>query len=168
MKDTSKIIFSIGIVVMALATVLVFVRPQGPQGAAAPANGAPANGVSADRLLHDFGTISMKNGIATTLFTINNLSGQPVSMERLYTSCMCTKAYLLIDGEREGPFGMPGHGIVPRVDRVLQPGAQAQIEVQYDPNAHGPAGVGRIQRTVTIESSGRELVTFSIKALVTP
>lgn len=81
---------------------------------------------------------------------------------------MCTNVFLLIDGEREGPFGMPGHGILRSVGRVLQPGAESTLEVQFDPNAHGPAGVGLIQRTVAIEGSGRELAAFSIKANVTP
>jgi hypothetical protein len=105
-----------------------------------------------DAPLFDFGTISMADGIVRHLFTIKNNGDQPLTIVRIYTSCMCTKATLIVDGERFGPFGMPGHGPLPLINRRLDAGKEAKVEVIFDPAAHGPAGVGRIERAIYIET----------------
>jgi hypothetical protein len=63
---------------------------------------------------------------------------------------------------------MPGHGSIPTFDQRLEPNQEASIEVEYDPNAHGPSGVGRIERSVIIEGRDGKLVTLNIIANVTP
>ena len=50
---------------------------------------------------------------------------------------------------------------------MMAVGEEATITVVFDPNAHGPAGVGLIQRTVTIENDGKP-IEFSFKVIVTP
>src|SRR3989344_7273376 len=57
----------------------------------------------------DFGTISMSKGDVEHIFKIKNTGASPVNLEKLYTSCMCTIAYLKIGEYDRGPFGMPGH-----------------------------------------------------------
>ena len=117
---------------------------------------------------YDFGTISMANGNVNKVFTVTNNSADPALIEKIYTSCMCTSAKLKIGDKNLGPFGMPGHGIVPKVNQTLDPSKSAQIEVIFDPNAHGPAGVGPIERVVFVEEKGRQPLELTIKAMVTP
>src|SRR3989338_1285615 len=45
---------------------------------------------------------------------------------------------------------------------------EATLEVVFDPAAHGPAGVGRIERVVYVEHSAGDLLEFQISAMVTP
>lgn len=116
----------------------------------------------------DFGSISMVAGTVRHQFKIKNEGPELVSISTLYTSCMCTRATLKVDDRALGPFGMPGHGPLPRLSESLGAGAEAEVEVEFDPAAHGPAGVGRIQRTVTIENSTGQALELGIAALVTP
>ena len=63
---------------------------------------------------------------------------------------------------------MPGHGAIPRINQTINPNEEAVVEVVFDPAAHGPAGVGRIGRTVVIENNSGAPVELSFIALVTP
>ncbi|MBI2466205.1 MAG: DUF1573 domain-containing protein [Candidatus Sungbacteria bacterium] len=117
---------------------------------------------------YDFGSISMANGNVSKIFTVSNSSPEPVTLEKIYTSCMCTQANLILSGQKFGPYGMPGHGLVPKVNRTLNAGETAEIEVVFDPNAHGPAGVGPIERIIFVEQKGRQPLELNIKAMVTP
>lgn len=67
-----------------------------------------------------------------------------------------------------GPFGMPGHGAIPTINEALEPGTEATIEVVFDPAAHGPAGVGKVNRVVTVETASGEALQLSFQATVTP
>lgn len=115
----------------------------------------------------DFGEISMAAGKVSHDFEITNGSSSTIAFEKLSTSCMCTNAYFTSDGEESGPFGMPGHGFVPRLNRELKAGEKGVVRVVFDPAAHGPAGVGPVNRLVWIES-GSNAKEFEIKAVVRP
>lgn len=126
--------------------------------------------LTAEETLYDFGTISMKNGNVSKIFRVANSSGRDVNLESITTSCMCTNAYILSpNGGRKGPFGMPGHGgMFPKANEIIKAGEIREIEVVYDPNAHGPAGIGRIDRFIwLVDESGNKL-ELEIKANVTP
>lgn len=125
-------------------------------------------GIVVDNKDHDFGTISMAEGVVTYKFKISNPTGQPVEFTKLYTSCMCTSATLTTSGKKYGPMGMPGHGSIPQFNAVLESSKEAEIEVAFDPAAHGPAGVGRIVRTVLLENKGQTILELEISAFVTP
>ena len=141
------------------------------------ANQADSSGVSlgkesalrATETLHDFSTISMKNGNVEKTFEIMNPTDGDITLASLTTSCMCTTAFIVKDGTRRGPFGMPGHGgPVPRANEVVPAGGKLGVAVVYDPNAHGPAGVGPIDRFIyLLDDAGGEL-ELEIKANVTP
>lgn len=122
----------------------------------------------ADTSNHDFGTISMAEGNVSHTFKITNNSEGTVVINKLYTSCMCTTAKLFLSGKQFGPFSMPGHGAIPKVDQSINPGEEAEIEVVFDPQAHGPAGVGKIQRTITIENNAGQPIVLQFSAIVTP
>lgn len=109
--------------------------------------------LAADMLLFDLGTVPMSKGKVTHDYTVTNKGQQPIKLTKLYTSCMCTSAEVSVGDHRQGPFGMQGHGLIPTFDETLAPGATATLSATFDPNAHGPAGVGPIDRTVSLESS---------------
>lgn len=110
----------------------------------------------------------MANGIVRHSFAVKNAGDIPVTVRQVYTSCMCTEATLLVAGGRRiGPFGMPGHGMPPSINREFAPGEEATIEVAFDPAAHGPAGVGMIERLIYLETDGGPFV-LRITANVTP
>jgi len=117
---------------------------------------------------YDFGSVSMAAGTVRRQFTVSNGGSSPVTLTKLSTSCMCTKASLLVGGRQVGPFGMPGHGAIPRIQEVLPAAGTAMLEVTFDPAAHGPAGVGRVDRVVTLENDGGGPLQLSFTALVTP
>ena len=127
------------------------------------------NQLVAPEIFYDFGTISMKNGNVSKIFKVTNSSDKDIFLSSLTTSCMCTKAFFVLpDGSKRGPFGMPGMGMVPKLNETIKIGESRDVEVVYDPNAHGPAGVGMIDRFVYLEDSKGEKLQFEIKAVVTP
>lgn len=115
----------------------------------------------------DFGTISMSKGKVEHIFQIKNSKAQSVTLERIYTSCMCTSAILMKDGKEFGPFGMQGHGYIPKINQNFSLGDKAEVKVIFDPGAHGPAGIGYVERTVYLETS-LGIQQLKIKAKVTP
>ncbi|PIR89477.1 MAG: hypothetical protein COU07_01080 [Candidatus Harrisonbacteria bacterium CG10_big_fil_rev_8_21_14_0_10_40_38] len=135
-------------------------------------SGSSQNGTGSltvvDSNYFDFGTISMSSGVVSHKFVLKNVGASPVVIRKFYTSCMCTSATLQIAGERFGPFGMRGHGIIPRVDQTLDLGDEAIVDVVFDPAAHGPAGVGQVNRVVTIENDANNPVELKFHAIVTP
>lgn len=125
-------------------------------------------GLAAEEEHYDLGVISMANGIVTHKFKIKNTSSSPLQVNRMYTSCMCTTVSLITSGGEFGPMGMPGHGPLPEFKAELQPGQEAEVEIAFDPAAHGPAGVGRIARSVYLQSNGRTALELGIAAFVRP
>src|SRR5665811_1054294 len=74
-------------------------------------NSHSVNSLTPSETMYDFGDISMKDGLVTHIFKVQNLSEQDVNVSKLYTSCMCTEAYFIkSDGNKIGPFGMEGMG----------------------------------------------------------
>ena len=132
-------------------------------------NSTTSGSLVASETQYDFGTISMKDGNVSTVFTVTNPTNKDVLLSRLVTSCMCTTAYIeSADGEK-GPFGMPGHGgAVPPANQIIKAGTSVGIKVVYDPNAHGPAGVGTIDRVITLTDSEGAVVDLNIHAVVRP
>lgn len=117
---------------------------------------------------YDFGRISMRAGKVSRQFKITNGGSEPAVISKIFTSCMCTAALLMKGEEKFGPYGMPGHVAVPTINVPLDSNEEAVVEVVFDPAAHGPAGVGRIQRTVTVENNGGQPIILSFVAVVTP
>src|SRR3989344_5316381 len=108
---------------------------------------------------YDFGTISMKNGNVSKDFTVTNPGETDIFIPSLETSCMCTRAYIVeLDGSTRGPFAMKSMGYVPQANEMIKAGESRTIRVVYDPNAHGPAGVGPIDRfAILTDRSGGTL-----------
>ena len=82
---------------------------------------------------------------------------------------MCTQMTIRRGGQSYGPFGMPGHGgFMPKINMVLEPGEEFEAEVVFDPAAHGPSGIGRIERSAYLNSGPNSLFQFDIEAVVKP
>lgn len=165
MKNTLR--YGVGIiavlVILFAAGRLAGNKPEGGGG-----RNAAAAVLSAETTSHDFGRISMADGIVKKIFTISNTTATPVLIEKIYTSCMCTEAVLKTPSGDKGPFGMPGHGVVPSVREEVEAGGTRELVVSFDPAAHGPAGVGRIERLVSVVTDDGGTVEFTIRATVTP
>ncbi len=166
MKHITKNIIPIVIGVVLLGGIYLLARPQNDVPVNATSFG-PLTALAAAETTYDFGRISMAAGKVSHAFAVRNTGSEPVLVEKLYTSCMCTTASLKTQEGKVGPLGMPGHGFLPSINKVIAPGEEATVEVVFDPAAHGPAGVGRIERVVFLENAGAKLqVGFS--ATVTP
>jgi len=127
------------------------------------------NGLVVSETLYDFGTISMRDGNVSKIFKITNNTNEDMLFTSLITSCMCTDAYFIRqDGSKKGPFGMEGMGFMPKLNETIKAGHSVDIEVVYDPNAHGPAGVGMIDRFVELKNIKGDKLQLEIKANVTP
>lgn len=167
-----QVLFIVTLVFLAIVALMfwgrsVATRGDAPNRAGAPGS-APKSQLTAAVALHDFGTISMKDGMVDREFMVMNETSAPISVPAVYTSCMCTTAYLKTPKGEKGPFGMQGMGYVPPANDVLAPGESRTVRVRFDPNAHGPAGVGSIDRFVYLIDGDGGALALEIKAVVTP
>ena len=161
----SKIIIGI-VVVLVLGAIVWLARPNAKSTDEPIAIGPTVLTVTETNF--DFGTISMAKGNVSHMFTVTNTGTELVIINKLYTSCMCTTASIMDGTEKVGPFGMPGHSGIPSIKVSLAPGATTQVEAIFDPNAHGPAGVGTISRVVILENSAGKPLEIGFTANVTP
>lgn len=118
----------------------------------------------------DFEKVSMAKGKVSHDFRVKNNGAKPVKITKIYTSCMCTEAILKTSSGKEfGPYGMPGHGgFSPAINQTIAPGEEITVKAIFDPAAHGPAGVGLIERVVYIENDSGKFAELQFKAVVTP
>jgi len=169
----SNTLNTIAVILVVLAGLFVW-GYGGKQGTTASVQGAEAtagaaSGLTASETFYNFGTISMKNGDVTREFIVKNPTDRDINVPTLVTSCMCTSAFIVKpDGSTKGPFGMPGMGSVPPADELIKAGESRTIRIVYNPNAHGPAGVGQIDRFITLTDASGATLQLEIKALVTP
>lgn len=161
----------IGIALIAAATIIggILWISQKPSPSTAQTEWS-AGALEAQETFFDFSTISMAAGKVSHTFTVKNTSPQLVTITKASTSCMCTVAVLKRGTKQLGPFGMPGHGVIPTISETLLPGETVQLVVTFDPAAHGPAGTGKIRRIVTVETNSqtKPKLEVSFAATVTP
>ena len=129
---------------------------------------APTGPLSARDANFDFGVISMAAGNVSHRYWFRNEGSSPVAVKRIYTSCMCTTATLVKAMRVVGSYGMAGHGPLPEVNQSFAPGEAAYLDVVFDPAAHGPAGLGRTERVVSIESDAGQRLELAFVANVRP
>lgn len=108
----------------------------------------------------DFSTTSMADGNVSHDFEIKNDSKENVLIENIFTSCACTTATLTTsDGKKYGTFGMHEKD---DLDIEIESGDSAILTVIFDPAAHGPSAVGKVRRTVYINTNSQEKPKFQI------
>jgi len=165
-----KLAAGAAVLVAVLGGLVVAAKP-GPKPERAPQVQAPApvnRILSAKESSYDFGTVSMAAGKVTHRYWIRNTGDSPITIRRLYTSCMCTTAALVKSNRKYDPYGMPGHGFMPTINAPMAPNEAAMVEVVFDPAAHGPAGIGRIDRFVTLQTDREPPLELAFTAHVTP
>ena len=148
------VVWTVGGIVIALLLLAWLSSSRQNNKTEATAN--PNATLQAEETNFNFGAVRINGGNVTHLFKIKNTGTDSVVISRVYTSCMCTNATLIKGNDRIGPFGMLGHGFTPSIDETLKPGEEAGVEAVFDPAAHGPAGLGKISRVVSLENSGKE------------
>lgn len=162
----NKIIIIVTLIFLGIISLMMWGKST--QNKIEPDTGAISN-LDFSEKLYDFGTISMKNGLVAKDFTVTNNTDKDIVIPSLVTSCMCTKAYFVKpDGSTKGPFGMPSMGFVPPLNEIIKVGESRIVRAVYDPNAHGPAGVGPIDRFLILTDAAGGKLQLEIKAMVTP
>ena len=164
----NKTVLVIIVALLALGGIIWFARPNSEKKTAATSAKSDGSLTVEDESSYDFGTVSMANGKVKHDFKIKNTSGEAVIINKIYTSCMCTTAVLIKGDKQFGPYGMPGHGFIPNIDQGINTNEETTVEITFDPSAHGPSGVGRIQRIVTIENNAGQPIELTFSAVVTP
>jgi hypothetical protein len=162
------IALSAGVIAVGVYSLQPAPAPTEARAATVPSGQPSAGKLASDAPFYNFGTVSMAAGKVMRRFTIGNVGQAPLTITKLSTSCMCTDATLVTSSVRRGPFGMPGHMPIPSIRERLAPGEMAQVEVVFDPAAHGPAGIGRTDRTVTIENDAGTPLQLNFTAMVRP
>ncbi|MDP3993581.1 MAG: DUF1573 domain-containing protein [Candidatus Doudnabacteria bacterium] len=148
-NQSKNIIFGLAVAGILVGGVVLLARG----GNSLESRSNPSATLTTSEQHYNFGRVSMAEGRVSHEFKIKNISGKTISLDTLSTSCMCTEAFFRSSsGVRRGPFSMPGHGTVPKLKEVLAGGEEAVVEAIFDPSAHGPAGVGPIERSVILES----------------
>lgn len=167
MKEYKNVLFII-LFIFAVLGILFWISSAYSDSGEALNPNTVVGSLAAEEKFFDFGEISMAKGKVKHNFKVKNLSAIPVNIKKIYTSCMCTQAAFILKDKRFGPFGMPGHSMAPKVNQILNPSEEAVIEAEFDPNAHGPAGVGVIQRAIYIETESGDKIELGFKAAVAP
>lgn len=168
MKKKAKNLISWGVGLAVLAGIVTLIAVSG--GGDTNSTAYSAGALVATETSFDFGTISMKNGVISHQFELKNDGPEPVVIEKVYTSCMCTTASIKDpSGKQYGNFGMPGHGLPSKTNIKINPGEVVELEAIFDPNAHGPSGVGLAQRSIYLETNSAKSPKLELKfqAMVT-
>jgi len=137
MKKQKKYAGVVGVVLgtLALLFLLAWLGQRSVNNQPGAVTAATGNSVLiAAETVYDFGTISMAAGKVKHDFVIRNTGDSGVKVRKLYTSCMCTQATLDLNGQKFGPYGMPGHGVVPTFNATLP----AQGEADLSPRGSRP------------------------------
>lgn len=167
-KTKKQIVYSVGIAVF---IGIAFLAMSGSNGNGDGVSPYSASTLTASENTFNFGSIPINGGNVTHEFTIRNDGEEPVVIEKVYTSCMCTSA-LITDksGEKYGAFGMPGHGTPSGTKIEVGPGESVTVMAIYDPAAHGPSGIGFVDRSIYLETNSAKSpkLELSFQATVTP
>ncbi|MDP2639008.1 MAG: DUF1573 domain-containing protein [Candidatus Azambacteria bacterium] len=167
-EQVKQILILLGAVVL-IVGVLLWFSGDSKNELAFNNNGQFTGALTVEQAQYDFGSVSMAKGNVEKEFTIENKSDGDVAIGEVSTSCMCTEAVLRVGDRTAGPFGMPGHGLTRKANLVVKPGEQLIAKVIFDPAAHGPAGIGPVERQIAVYTSAdKDPMVLNFKAVVTP
>lgn len=114
-------------------------------------NNVQAQGITINRESIDIGKVAYGGGIVSNSYEIKNTTDKMVKLRKIVTSCMCTKARVKFGDKNTKFYAMEMNGDKnPIIDYDFPAGATAQVEFNFDPAAHGPAGIGLIDRVITL------------------
>ena len=156
-------------ILVAIIGLLLWGRAGNPSlNASATLTGVTQSNLTENVPGYNFGSVSILRGNVERAFALKNNTDTDIQITSAETSCMCTRAILqLPDGKEIGPFGMAGHGFSPSLDALVRPGEIITVRAIFDPAAHGPSGVGRIERAGNLMTN-KGPVMMQFEATVTP
>lgn len=94
---------------------------------------------------YDIGRVLMKNGLVTREYEIKNNSENVLRLKKIVTSCMCTRAQVVVGDKKTRLYAMEMNGVI----SFDIPGkSTAKVIVKFDPAAHGIQGAGVVDRSI--------------------
>lgn len=112
-------------------------------------------------LLYEFGDINIEGGVVSYTFTFENVGEDKLYLYGAQTSCMCTEAQILLpDGSSSPVFGMHSDPWI--YDGFIAPEESFQVQVSYDPMAHGPEATGEVNRSILLFTSSEENARLAV------
>lgn len=169
-KKTKNVLIVLGLITFTVGLFWLILF-SGVIGSEKEAIGYSQSVLSASEDTFDFGTLEMKNGKVQHDYIATNDGPEPLVIQKVYTSCACTSAYIIDSANKKhGDFGMPGHiGSAKKANITVNPGESITVVAVYDPAAHGPAGVGIADRSIYLEtnSSTSPKLELKFRAVVT-
>ncbi|MBU0613507.1 DUF1573 domain-containing protein [Patescibacteria group bacterium] len=116
------------------------------------AQNAPSDSPKIDISLldYDFGEVSQISGVVSYSFPIRNTGESDLVINNLLSSCGCTSAALVMNGEEEPRFSM--HNNPENWSATIEPGETVDLKIYYDPNVHKDFR-GSATREVTVFSN---------------
>ena len=117
---------------------------------------------------YDFGNVSQSEGEVFTYFDFKNEGKGNLIIDKINTSCGCTSASIVYQGQEGPTFTMPGHGKAnPQNWSVsIAPGDVAQLKVYYDTNAHGKQKEANLLVTRTVSIFSNDPVEFEKRIII--
>jgi hypothetical protein len=107
--------------------------------------------IEALETIDQLGEVPRLGGVVVKEYSFKNTGDQPVKLGRLNTSCMCTKAKVVIGDKESQQYGMESPGSLnPSLGYILAPGQTGKVVVYFDPDAHGPKGIGPFSRVISL------------------
>lgn len=167
MKEQIKLII-ISLVLMAVVIGVLVWFGSGKSQPAAINAGFFGTQLTVGEANYDFGSVKINGGLVSHEYILENLSDKAVKIGEVFTSCMCTTARVTVGNKTYGPFGMPGHLSASKADAIVNSGEKVIVKATFDPAAHGPAGIGEIQRQIFLNTGVAKPIVLNFKAVVTP
>lgn len=155
MRDKTTLVIIIAIVVIAVGAIIYALIGDSAEKFAGTLQVEPSS--------YDWGEIKAVDGLAKAKFTLKNSGSENLKIENITTSCGCTTAKVIKDGQESPEFGMPGHGLQPKFwSLILKPGETAELEAIFDPNFHKNTQ-GKVHRTIYLKTSDKNNSETSIE-----
>lgn len=146
-KRRNLILVSGGIILLGIALFMFFQVPEKIE----PGDGVLATPVT----VHDFGFVPVSRGTVSAEIPLANIGEEDLLISFLDSSCGCTTAQVINNGESGPLFGMSSHGKSPRDwQTIIKPGKKASLKILYDPMVH-PKFRGPGTRVITISSNSK-------------
>jgi|SRR3989344_3564598 len=155
--------FIIAIVAVTLSLLVGVVLLAGKMSSSAKVEASSDAQAEVGPMSYDWGKIGINNGQAEAVFEIKSNGSQPLKLFNIVTSCACTTAQTIVEGQGSPLFDM--HSQSTYVTEI-PPGSTAQLKVVFDPLFHGPNGLGPITRQITVATNdaNNPKLEFSLSA----
>ena len=161
MSKELKIIFIFIFLLPILGFVMLVVKDSSPYPVLSNISGLESAPTS-----YTLGNVPRLGGLITKEYIVKNTTDKSMKLKKITTSCMCTKAKVIIRNIETPYFSLEHNGDKNApINIVINPGQEAKVIVQFDPNAHGPQGLGYLDRSIQLMFSNPVAVkelTFNV------